>query len=215
MKMIGDITRIGRCGGFNELNRKQRLYVRESLRMMYQRGGEIRGHRCFTNSTLLSLIDFVHRDGRIIACDGTVDSSSHSWCEIDKRPFEISYPLLDFSESDARQFILSSLRRSYKATFRYDWEENVGRVVFELFQMTHPLNGNLSPEDAAILLKLVGRKLGMSLREKDITGFADSARKVCLKSDRISKKGCRRNESVPDFQKRWGEEVDHLQSTWA
>lgn len=211
--MIGDITRIARCGGFNELNREQRRYVRESLRVMYQNGGEIRGHRCFANSTLLSLMDFVHRHARIIACDGTVHSAPHSWCEIEKRPFEISYPLVDFPEREGRQFILSSLRESYKAKFRYDWEENFGRVLFELFHMTHPFNGNLSPEDAAVLLKLVGHKLGMSLREKDITKFAESARKVCLESDRIFEEGRRTNETVPEFQKRWDKKVDHLQST--
>src|SRR6201987_5182786 len=181
---------------------------------MYQNGGKVREHRCFTNAPLLSLMDFVHRDGRIIACDGTVDDSPHGWCQIDNRPFEITFPLVIATEASARQLTMDSLTQSHEVKFRYAWtEENFGKVLAELFHMTHRSNGNLSPEDAAILLKLVGRKLGMSLREKDITGFADSARKVCLKSDRISKKGCRRNESVPDFQKRWGEEVDHLQST--
>jgi hypothetical protein len=160
-------------------------------------------------------MDFVHRDGRIIACDGTVDDSPHGWCQIDNRPFEITFPLVIATEASARQLTLDSLRQSYKAKFRYDWEENFGRVLFELFHMSNPFNANLSPEDAAILLKLVGRKLGMSLREKDITKFAESARKVCLASDRISKKGCRRNETVPEFQKRWRKEVDHLQSTLA
>lgn len=211
--MTLEITRIARCGGLSQLNREQRRYVRQSLQVVYQNGGRIAGHRCFTNTVLVSLVDFVHRDGRIVACDGKVDNSPHSWCEIDKRLFEISYPLVDFSEREGRQLILSSLPQSYKANFRYDWEENFGRVVFELFQMTHPSNGNLSPEDAAILLKLVARKLGMSLREKDITGFAESARKVCFESDRIFEEGRRTNETVPEFQKRWGKKVDHLQST--
>jgi hypothetical protein len=214
--MIWDINRIARCGGLNELNREQRRCVRESLRMMYQNGGKVREHRCSTNAPLLSLMDFVHRDGRIIAFDGTVDNSPHSWCQIDNRPFEITFPLVIATEASARQFTLSILRHNYEAQFRYEWTgENFGRIVAELFHMTHPSNGNLSPEDAAILLKLVGRKLGMSLREKDITGFAESARKVRLESDRIFEKGCRRNETVPEFQKRWGKEVDHLQSTLA
>jgi hypothetical protein len=115
MEMIWEITRIARCGGLSQLNTEQRRYVRESLNVMYQNGGEIRGHRCFTNVPLLSLMDFVHRHARIIACDGTVDTSPHSWCEIDKRPFEISYPLVGFSEREGRQLILSSLPQSYKA----------------------------------------------------------------------------------------------------
>jgi hypothetical protein len=209
--MIWDIYRIARCGGLNELNRKQRRYVRESLQMMYQNGGTVREHRCSTNAPLLSLMDFVHRDGRIIAFDGTVENSPHSWCQIDNTPFEITFPLVIAPEASARQLTLDSLTQSHEVKFRYAWtEENFGKVLEELFHMTHPSNGNLSPEDAAILLKLGGRKLGIRLREKDITGFAESARKVRLESDPIS---CRTNETVPEFQKRWSKEVGHLQST--
>jgi hypothetical protein len=211
MEMVWEITRIARCGGFNELNREQRRYVRESLKVMDENGGKIGGHRCFTNAPLLSLTDFVHRDGRIIACSGTVDGSPHGWCEVEKQPFEITYPLGDSPEPDARQFTLSNLPHKYEAEFRYEWtEENFGTILAELFDMTHPSNGNLSPEAAAVLLKLVGRKLGVSLRQKDI---ARCARKVRLESDRIFKRGCRTNETVPEFQKRWRKELDHLQST--
>jgi len=212
--MTWEITRIARCGGLSQLNREQRRYVRESLQVVYQNGGRIGGHRCFTNASLLSLMDFVHREGRITACSGTVDTSPHGWCEIQKRPFEITYPLGDATEPYARQFTLSNLRHNYEAKFRYEWtEENLGRILAELFHMTHPFNDNLSPEAAAVLLKLVGRKLGVSLGQKDIARFAECARKVRLESDRIFKRGCRTNESVPEFQKRWRKEVDHLQST--
>jgi len=211
--MIWDIYRIARCGGLNELNRRQRRDVRESLRMTYQNGGKVREHRCSTNAPLLSLMDFVHRDGRIIAFDGLVDNFPHSWCQIDSIPFEITFPLVIAPEASARQLTLDSLTQSHEVKFRYAWTgENFGRIVSELFHMTHPSNGNLSPEDAAILLKLVGRKLGVSLREKDITGFAESARKVRLESDRI---GCRANETMPAFHERWRKEVNHLQSTLA
>ncbi len=211
--MTWELTRIARCGGLNELNREQRRCVRESLQVMYQNGGKVREHRCSTNAPLLSLMDFVHRDGRIIAFDGTVDNSPHSWCQIDNRPFEITFPLVIATEASARQLTLDSLTQSHEVKFRYAWtEENFGRILAELFHMTHPSNGNLSPEDAAALLKLVGHKLGISLREKDITKFAESARKVCLESDRIFEKGRRRNETVPEFQKRWRTEVDRLQS---
>ena len=161
-------------------------------------------------------MDFVHRDGRIIACDGTVDNSPHSWCEIDNTPFEITFPLVIATEASARQLTLDSLTQSHEVKFRYAWtEENFGRIVTELFHMTHPSNGNLSPEDAAILLKLVARKLGVSLRQKDIARFTECNRKVCLESDRIFKKGCRTNETMPAFHERWRKEVNHLQSTLA
>jgi hypothetical protein len=209
--MIWDIYRIARCGGLNELNRKQRRYVRESLQMMYQNGGTVREHRCSTNAPLLSLMDFVHRDGRIIAFDGTVDDSPHSWCQIDDTPLEITFPLVIASEASARELTLDSLTQSHEVKFRYAWtKENFGRIVPELFHMTHPSNGNLSPENAAILLQLVARKLGVSLRQKDIVRFTECTRKVRLESDRI---GRRTNETMPEFHKRRRKEVDHLQST--
>ena len=212
--MTWDIHRIARCGGLNELNRKQRRYVRESLQMMYQNGGTVREHRCSTNAPLLSLMDFVHRDGRIIACDGTVDNSPHSWCQIDNTTFEITFPLVIATEASARQLTLDSLTQSHEVKFRYAWtEENFGKVLEELFHMTHPSNGNLSPEDAAILLKLVAPKLGVSLQKKGIARFTECTRKVRLESDRIFNEGRRTNETVPEFQERWRKEVDHLQST--
>jgi hypothetical protein len=212
--MIWEITRIARCGGLNKLNPEQRRYVRESLRMTYQNGGKVREHRCSTNAPLLSLMDFVHRDGRIIAFDGTVDSFPHSWCQIDNTPFEITFPLVLAPEASARQLTLDSLTQSHEVKFRYEWtEENFGRVLEEFFHMSSPFHGNLSPEDAAILLKLVARKLGRSLRKQDIAKFERSARKVRLESDRIFKKGCWRNETMPEFHKRWRKEVDHLQNT--
>ena len=211
--MIWEITRIARCGGFDELNRKQRQYVRESLRMTYQNGGKVREHRCSTNAPLLSLMDLVHRDGRIIAFDGMLDNFPHSWCQIDNTPFEITFPLVIAPEASARQLTLDSLTQSHEVKFRYEWtEEHFGRIVAELFHMTHPSNGNLSPENAAILLKLVARKSGVSLQQKDIARFTECARKVRLESDRIFEKGCRRNEAVPEFQKRWRTGVDRLQS---
>ncbi len=214
--MVWEIMRIARCGGFNELNREQRRYVHQSLQVVYQNGGKVREHRCFTNAPLLSLIDFVHRDGRIIACDGTVDNSPHGWCQLDDRPFEITFPLVIATEASARQLTLDSLTQSHEVKFRYAWtEENFGRILAELFHMTHPSNGNLSPEDAAVLLKLVGHKLGVSLQQKDIARFTECTRKVRLESDRIFEKGCRRNETMPEFHKRWRKEVDHLQSTLA
>jgi hypothetical protein len=212
--MTWEITRIARCGGFNELNREQRLYVRESLRMMYQNGGKVREHRCSTNAPLLSLMDFVHRDGRIIACDGTVDNSPHSWCQIDNTPFEITFPLVIATEASARQLTLDSLTQSHEVKFRYAWTEaNFGKVLAELFHMAHPSHGNLSPENAAILLKLVARKLGVSLRQKDIAMFTECTRKVRLESRRIFNEGPRTNETMPAFHERWRKEVDHLQST--
>jgi hypothetical protein len=69
-RISGDIWRIARCGGLSQLNREQRRYVRESLKLMYKNGGKIRGNRCFTNVPLFSLMDFVHREGRIIAYEG-------------------------------------------------------------------------------------------------------------------------------------------------
>src|SRR5579862_5451859 len=113
--MIWDIYRIARCGGLNELNRKQRRYVRESLRMTYQNGGAVREHRCSTNAPLLSLMDFVHRDGRIIAFDGTVDNSPHSWCQIDNTVFEVTFPLVIANEASARELTLDSLTQSHEA----------------------------------------------------------------------------------------------------
>jgi len=209
--MIWDIYRIARCGGLNELNRKQRRYVRESLQMMYQNGGTVREHRCSTNALLLSLMDFVHRDGRIIAFDGTVDDSPHSWCQIDNALFEITFPLVIANEASARELTLDSLTQSHEVKFRYAWtKENFGRIVPELFHMTHPSNGNLSSENAAILLQLVARKLGVSLQQKDIARFTECTRKVRLECDRIDR---RTNETVAEFHKRWREEVDHLQST--
>ncbi len=123
--MTWEITRIARCGGLNELNRKQRRDVRESLQVMYQNGGKIREHGCFTNAPLLSLMDFVHRDGRIIACDGTVDNSPHGWCEIDNKPFEIAFPLVIATEASARRFlaeqgmsVLRDIRKSFVKSFK-------------------------------------------------------------------------------------------------
>src|ERR1700752_888976 len=134
---------------------------------MYQNGGKVREHRCFTNAPLLSLMDFVHRDGRIIAFDGMVDNSPHSWCQIDNTPFEITFPLVIATEASARQLTLDSLTQSHEVKFRYEWtEENFGRALAEFFHMSSPFHGNLSPENAAILLKLVARKLGVSLRQK-------------------------------------------------
>jgi hypothetical protein len=109
---------------------------------------------------------------------------------------------------------LDSLTQSHEVKFRYEWtEENFGRALAEFFHMSSPFHGNLSPEDAAILLKLVARKLGVSLRQKNIAEFGRSARKVRLESDRIFEKGCRTNETMPEFHKRWRKEVDYLQST--
>jgi len=65
--MTWEINRIARCGGLSTLNPKQQRYVRESLRLMDNHGGKIFGHQCFTNASLLSLMDFAHRDGRITA----------------------------------------------------------------------------------------------------------------------------------------------------
>jgi hypothetical protein len=210
VEMTWEITRIARCGGLSLLNAKQRRYVRESLQLMHDHGGKIFGHRCLTNAPLVSLMDFVHREGCITASSGTVDASLHGWCEIDQTPFEITYPLVESAERDARQLTLSSLRHSHEAKFRYEWtEENFGRIFAELVYMSHPFNGNLSPEAAAILLKAVGCKLGVSFRQEDIARFAGSARKVRLESDRIFKEGCRANETIPEFQERWAKEVDY------
>ena len=210
VEMTWEITRIARCGGLSLLNPKQRRYVRESLRVMDNHGGKIFGHRCLTNAPLVSLMDFVHRDGRIAASSGTVDTFPHAWCEIDKKPFEVTHPLVDCTEREARRLTLSNLPHGYKAEFSYEWtEENFGRIFAELVYMTHPFNGNLSPEAAAILLKAVGCKLGVSFRQKDMARFAGSARKVRLESDRIFKEGCRANETIREFQERWAKEVDH------
>ena len=183
-----DIWRIARCGGLNELNCEERRYVRESLRVMYQNGGEIGGHRCFTNSTLLSLVDFAYREGRITACRGRVATSPHGWCEIDTKPFEISYPLVDSSESEGRRFVLSNLPHNYKATFRYKWtEENFDTILITLFGMTRPYF--LSPEGAATLLEKVERKLGLSLGQEHIALFVESARKVHHQIHKLNKRG--------------------------
>jgi len=215
--MSWGINRIERCGGLSTLNPRQRRYVRASLRVMYENGGKIFAHRCFTNASLLSLSDFAYRDGRITASSGTLETIRHGWCEIDNTPFEITFPFVDLTEREARRITLPGLPQSYKTEVRYEWTiENYGRIVNELFQMTHPFIRNLSPEAAATLLEKVECKLGMS--DGHIARFSENAREVALESDRILKEGRRPGETVTDFQKRWEAEVDYrhctLRSAW-
>lgn len=215
--MTREITRIARCGGLSTLSRKQRRYVRQSLRVMYNHGGRIFGQQCFTNASLLSLIDFAYRDGRITVSSGTVDTFPHAWCEIDKTPFEVTYPLVDCTEREARRLTLSSLPHRYKAEVSYEWTiKNYGTIAVDLFQMTHPFIRNLSPEAAATLLERVECKMGLS--DGHIAGFAESARKVHLECDRIRKEDCRPTETASEFQARWEAEVDYqyyrLRSAW-
>ena len=215
--MTSESMRIERCGGLSTLNSKQRRYVRESLQVIDNHGGKIFGHQCFTNAPLLSLMDFAYRDGRIAASSGTVDTLPHAWCEIDKTPFEVTYPLVDCTEREARHLTLSSLPHGYKAEFSYEWTiENFGRIVVALFQMTHPFIRNLSPETAATLLERIECKMGLS--DGHIAGFAESAREVHLEFNKIRKEGCRPNETAGEFQARWEAEVDYryyrLRSAW-
>jgi hypothetical protein len=195
-----EIWRIARCGGFNELNREQRCYVRESLKLMYEKGGEIAGHRCFTNTPLLSLMDLVYREGRIIACSGKVATSPHGWCEIEGRVFEITFPLGDSTNRDARRFTLSNLPHKYKAEFRHEWtEDNFDGILMELFAMAHPYSRNLSPEGAAALLEKIERKLDLSLGHEHIALFAESAKKVHRQTDKLKERGVVPREAVDDL----------------
>ena len=193
-RMNWQIWRIARCGGLSQLNREQRRYVRESLKLMYKKGGEIGGHRCFTNSTLLSLVDFAYREGRIIAYGGMVETSPHAWCQIDKKVFEITYPLGDPSDHHIRQFTLSNLPHKYKAEFRFEWtEENFDTILITLFGMTRPYF--LSPEGAAALLEKVERKLGLSLGQEHIALFLESTRKVHHQIHKLNKRGFSRESA--------------------
>ena len=146
---------------------------------------------------LLSLMDFAYRDGRIIAYEGAMDTSPHAWCEIDKKVFEITFPLGDSPEPDARRFILSNLPHKYKAEFRFEWtEENFDTILITLFGMTRPYF--LSPEGAATLLEKVERKLDLSLGQEHIALFAESARTVHHQIYKLNKRGFS-GESADNF----------------
>jgi len=207
--------RIARAGGLSKLNREQRKYVRKALETVFENGGQILPHRCHTNATLLSMMDFVHGNERIAAVYGVaVEGSEHSWCEIDGTPFEITWPLVDGGWLEARKLTVEGMR-TYKME-RFHLGKNTPNVirflefVCAIFATAGPFNANLSPELAAALLGRVGHKVGIELMPDDVAQFELACKKVRDISDEVSKAGRLPGESVPEFQKRWDERVESV-----
>jgi hypothetical protein len=99
------ISRIRRCSGLQALNRAQKRYVQNALRMLFLAGGRIYDGGCHNNSPLLVLMDEARGEGKITFATGTADGFEHSWNQIEGTDFEITYPLGQGSERELRSWI--------------------------------------------------------------------------------------------------------------